>query len=300
MNFALANTRTTASTSSLHTTTHGCVVAHLVRRIYFDQCSVETLCGGGPPIVNFTSHKHYFTTSSINTITPLTLKHHTAVHHDPKHNDTPKQFVHLQPPFKHFLQHRSPQNRKFEKSAVHPICLNQHRRGQPSLGCTNRGPPGNNLFRTQLHCHQNCSCGPLAPSSGLHPGYRGHSKQNSHVCSPSRALINTSNTNLFPVGVVRHRPSLPRSGWGGHLRHALATFVPTSPEARQGPTNRSEPAATAIARELPGLGKSPIDQRTTLNSTEMFPCPQEPEKNTLVGHPIRPCESPRTAWRCSL
>ena len=42
MNFALANARTTASTSSLHTTTHGCFVAHLVRRFHFDQCSVET------------------------------------------------------------------------------------------------------------------------------------------------------------------------------------------------------------------------------------------------------------------
>ena len=137
------------STSSLHTTTHGCFVAHLVRRIHFDQCSVETICGCGPPIVNFTSRKQHFTTSSTPTRPTClqghpcrrqlqdttrshttsvctvdqhnSLKHHTAVHHDPKHNDIPRQFVHLQPPFKHFLQHRSPPIRKFEKSAVHPL-----------------------------------------------------------------------------------------------------------------------------------------------------------------------------------
>ena len=231
MNFALG---TTASTSSLHTTTHGCFVAHLVRRTHFDQW-----------IVNITSHKHHFTTSSTLS-TPMRTPHasrpqlqDTTRNHTPSRCTVdqaqrhPRQFVHLQPPFKHFLQHP-----KIREKCCSPE-LPQHRE-QPSLGCTNRGPPGNNLFRTQL---PDTIIVRLAPLGGPHPGYRGHStvrcnsKQNSHVCSLRRALTNTSNTNVHPVGVGRYRPLFPRSGWSPPAR-PRHFFVPTSSEAGQGPTKQ--------------------------------------------------------------
>ena len=185
--------------------------------------------------MNTTSHKHHFTTSSTPSTpmrTPLasrrqlqdTTRNHTpsrcTVDQAQRH---PRQFVHLQPPFKHFLQHP-----KIREKCCSPE-LPQHRE-QPTLGCTNRGQPGNNLFRTQLPDTINCSLGTFRwpPTLDTADTPRCDATPNrTHTCLPRRALTNTSNTNLHPVGNGWSPPARPR-----HF------FVPTSSEAGQGPTKQ--------------------------------------------------------------
>ena len=246
MNFALANTLTIASTSSLHTTAHGCFVAHLVRRIHFDQ-SVETICGGGPQIVNLRSPLQ--AAVARHNTESHTLKMHgrpSTTHSSTTPRCTTTQSTTTSPDslctsnlrsstFCNIEVLRSENSRKvqFTQSASTNTGGDNH-----PLAAPTGDHPETTFSEHNFPVTKNCSCGPLAPLGGLHPGHRGHStvrcnsKQNSHEWSDTDHYFHASDT---PSSLLR-----------SHFR----------PEAGQRPTKQirtrchSNRKGTARARQI--------------------------------------------------